>query len=295
VIVPQYAPPGGMSPAEMRYLLTSASDRKTVAAVLAHLAARKVISIQPESGGYRITLLVEKPPAGTPPEEVSAWNALEELAGLEAPNEKQSRTIFLQPAQDKNLMLVASVVAGSLIKRVGSLYLRRNLRYSLPATMASIVIAMVTAAQIGRDGAAFLTLWFLFFSLILGLIFAANVVPMMRDAFRGMLSARNIAYIFLPLPIILALPGFVDVSIARASTPAFAWELVALVVLNIAGGTLIQTVTPLARERMDQVEGFKQFLASVELDPLNRMNDPHLSPELLNDHLAYCFSLNFGS
>src|SRR2546430_8434671 len=76
VIVSQYSPPAGMSPAEMRYLLVGASDRKTVAAVLAHLASRRVISIHPEEDGYRITMLLDKPPAGTFPEEVAAFRAL---------------------------------------------------------------------------------------------------------------------------------------------------------------------------------------------------------------------------
>jgi len=44
VIVPQYTAPANMSPAEIHYLLTGGADRKTVAAVLAHLAAHKVIS-----------------------------------------------------------------------------------------------------------------------------------------------------------------------------------------------------------------------------------------------------------
>lgn len=301
VIVPQYTPPANISPAEIRYLLTGASDRKTVAAVLAHLAAHKVISLQPAARGYRITLLFDQPPAGLPVEEVSALDALAELASFSASASSKPalpRTLFLQPSSGKNLSLVASVVAGSLIKRMSSLYFRRNLRYSLPAVALSIVAALGAAAPLGSPngahgvGAVFMTLWFLLFSLIMGLIIATSVLPAMRDAFRGTLSRRNIARTFLPLPLFLGVPGLVALLIARASTAAFAWALAALVVVNIAGTMLIQTLTPLARQRMDQVEGFKQFLATVELDPLKRMNNPRLTPALLNDYLAYAIVLD---
>jgi Predicted membrane protein (DUF2207) C-terminal domain len=297
VIVPQYAPPADMSPAEMRYLLTSTSDRKTVAAVLAHLAAHKVISIRPEGDGYRITLLVNEPPASLPPEEASAFDALAQLQSLAGPEgasaASPARTFLFRPSHGRNLSLVASIVAGSLIRRTGSLYFKRNLRYSLPAVAVSVGAALVTSAIVGKHGEAiFLTLWFLLFSLGLGLIIATNVVRALRDAFSGLLSAKNFARTVVPLPIFLAIPGFVAVQIARASTPTFAWVLLSLVAVNIVGGIAIQTVTPLGRERMDQIEGFKQFLATVELDRLNRMNDPHLTPALLNDYMAYAIALD---
>jgi hypothetical protein len=292
-IVPQYAPPAGLSPAEMRYLLTGNCDRKTVAAVLAHLAAHKVISVQPEAGGYRITLLVESPPESLPREEASAFDALAQIQSLEPAGTEGPRTLLLQPAQGKKFFLVATIVAGSLMRRVSALYFKRNLGYSLSASLVSVAGAMMTAASFGsREGAAFLTLWFLLFSLLLGLIVVVNVIPAMRDAFRGILSARNVALTFVPLPVFVGIVGFVDVLIARATRPAFALFLAALVVVNLAGGVLIQTITPLARERMDQVAGFREFLASVELDGLQRMNDPHLTPALLNDYLAYAIALD---
>jgi hypothetical protein len=204
-----------------------------------------------------------------------------------------ARTFVFRPSHGRNLSLVASIVAGSLIRRTSSLYFQRNLRYSLPAVAVSIGAALVTSVIVSKHGdATFLTLWFLLFSLGLGLMIATNVVRALRDAFSGLLSAKNIARTVVPLPIFLGIPCFVAVQIARASEPLFAWVLVSVVVINIAGGIAIQTVTPLGRERMDQIEGFKQFLATVELDRLNRMNDPHLTPALLNDYMAYAIALD---
>jgi len=298
VIVPQFAPPANMSPAEMRYLLTRSVDRKTVAAALAHLASQKMITLQPLGDAYRITRVMNPPPANLPPEESSALDALAELESFPENQEKTEQpgiqpALLLRPAQGKSLSLVASVIMGSLSKRTGSLYFKRNLNYTLPAVAASVVAALIVAANVSKHGdAVFLTLWFLLFSMGLGVVMATNVVKALRDALRGMLSAKNVALTIVPLPIFLGIPAFVDVQIARSSSPMFAWVVAAVVVVNIVGGIWVQTVTPLGRERMDQIEGFRQFLSSVELDRLNRMNNPHLTPTLLNDYMAYAIALD---
>ena len=40
------------------------------------------------------------------------------------------------------------------------------------------------------------------------------------------------------------------------------------------------------------MEGFRQFLATVELDYLNRMNNPNWTPTLHIDYLAYAIALD---
>lgn len=293
VEMPQYTPPDNMSPAEMRYLLTRSADRKTVAAVLAHLAANNVISIRPEGESYRIHRQMKTPPAGLPPEEVSALDALAQLESLACQDGAADSGFLLRPSDGKGLSLIASVVLGSLAKRCGNLYFKRNLQYTLLAVVASMAAALIMAAVVSRHGdAIFLTLWFLLFSTGLGVVIATNVVRALRDAFRGMLSLKNIAMTIVPLPLFLAIPVWVAVLVANDSSPLFAWMLGSLVLINIAGGMALRSLTPLGRKRMDEVAGFKHFLASVELDQLNRVNNPHLTPALLNDYIAYAIALD---
>src|SRR5262249_638782 len=52
----QYDTPPGISPGVARYILTGGSDGTTLAAILADLAAKQVISVQPEGRSYRIKL-----------------------------------------------------------------------------------------------------------------------------------------------------------------------------------------------------------------------------------------------
>ncbi len=56
-VSPRYEPPAGVSPGVARYVLTGGSDGTTLAAVLTGLAAKGVISIQPQNGNYAVQLL----------------------------------------------------------------------------------------------------------------------------------------------------------------------------------------------------------------------------------------------
>jgi len=90
----------------------------------------------------------------------------------------------------------------------------------------------------------------------------------------------------------LGVLGFVDWRIGKGSTPAFAGSLVAIIVINIGFAISLKRITPLGRQRLDEILGFRQFLATVELDRFDRMNDPRMTPVLLNDYLAYAIALD---
>lgn len=81
-VAPQYEPPVGVSPGVARYILTGGSDGTTLAAVLSGLAAKGVISIQPEARRYRLELLNANIPLS--PEEAAL---LKTLFSAEAPVE----------------------------------------------------------------------------------------------------------------------------------------------------------------------------------------------------------------
>jgi hypothetical protein len=296
VIVAKYAPPANMSPAEVRYLLTGSTDRKSVSAVLVHLAAQKLIAIQPENGDYRITLMVEEAPQGIPPEEAAAMRAIVEVHSFANPDSKSSKggSFLLKPARQKNIALIGSVISGSVNARVEKACFNRNLSHSAPVFVISFLIVMGMAVHFRnfRDGVVFLTAWFMFCSFIIGLIVAVSVVPALHDAIRGRIAMTNLWTAMVPLLMFGGVLGFVDSRIAKLSTPAFAYTLIAVVVINVGFAISLKRLTPVGRQRLDEVLGFRQFLSTVELDRLDRMNDPHMTPALMNDYLAYAIALD---
>jgi Predicted membrane protein (DUF2207) C-terminal domain len=296
-VIPQYEPPANLSPAAMRYLLTGTTDRKTVAAVLAHLAAHKIVTIVPEGRDYRVTRTSEPVPKDLPAEEVVALQAIAELedfaqaAKSSASRPQPQRGFLLRPS--KYVSLLGSVITGSVNGKVEQLAFRRNLGYAAPAIAFSFIMALGLSASYERpEDTVFLTLWLLFCSFIMGLIVAMSVAPALRDALRGRLGGKNVATAMIPLLMFSMVMGFVDWKIAKATSPAFAWMLLLVVAVNIGFAISFKRMTPEGRKLLDAILGFREFLSSVELDQLNRMNDPRLTPALLNDYLAYAIALD---
>lgn len=295
-ILARYEPPDNMTPAEARYLFTGSTDRKTVAAVLVHLAAHKLISIQPEHGDYRITILVEEVPDGIPAEEAAAMRAIVEVHSFFHPDSSTCKggSFLLKPAEKKYVSLIGSVISGAVNSRVEKACFHRNVRYSAPAFLVSLIVVLTMAAHYQDHGSGifFLTVWFMFCSFIVGIITTMTVVPALYDVVRGRAGGTSISTAMVPILMFGGVLGFVGYRIAEASTSAFAYTLVAVVVLNIGFAISLKRLTPLGRQRLDQILGFRQYLSTVELDRLDRMNVPQMTPALMNDYLAYAIALD---
>ncbi len=285
-IVPQYAPSAELSPAAARYLVTTGSDGRSLAAVLARLAACGCVTIEPDAAGYRITRAANPDAAKQlAPEEAAV---LESMFDGDAP-------LHLAPS---NANITSRLVAGiqkSLQQRLDGRYFTRNLRFVALGIAVSFVYALVRAVQsAGREVfvAFFLTLWVLFFMSMLGMIVCVNVVPAMRAAFRGTLERSKFLKAFAVLLAVTAMGGIGVYSLAKASSAAHAVVVLGLIVMNIAWAPALRALTAEGRGAREQLEGFRRFLVSVEQDPLNRLNQPDRPPQSKEDYLAYAIALD---
>jgi len=105
-VAPRYEPPAGVSPGVARYVLTGGSDGTTLAAVLTGLAAKGVVSIQPQNGNYAVQLLN------------SSTTVLPDEASV-------VRTLFntqptVQPYADSNTAIVGSPDAQKSVRLAGA-------------------------------------------------------------------------------------------------------------------------------------------------------------------------------
>jgi len=126
-VAPRYEPPAGFSPGVARYVLTGGSDGTTLAAVLTGLAAKGVISIQPQNGNYAVQLLNSS--ATVLPDEASVLRTLF--------NTEQT----VQPYADSN----SAIVGSPDVQKSGTL---------AGANMASPVTAQPIRGSGGADAAS---------------------------------------------------------------------------------------------------------------------------------------------
>jgi uncharacterized membrane protein len=78
----------------------------------------------------------------------------------------------------------------------------------------------------------------------------------------------------------------------RAGSVWFAVLLAALVGTNILFHYLLKAPTLAGRALLDQVEGFKRFFMAVERDPMERLANHEMTPELFEKYLPYAIALD---
>ena len=289
-IVVRYEPPTGISPAAARYLITTGTDGRTLAAVIAALAARHCVSIEPHDGMYKLTRLPSNPSeeGKLAPEEAYALNYLFENGPIVEISPSMS-----QENSARNSRYVANIHQ-DLAERFDRVYFTRHIGYVALGVLATFIVAFSLAATAqGRDtgGAFFMTAWILFCALILGAIVEIGLLPAWKAVLRGTAgwvklmpgTAAAGAFVFFF--------GLLLEKLEQGVSPAFALMVAALALVNLIWGPFLKRMTQEGRATLDALEGFRQFLVSVEQDRLGRLNESASKPAAEVDYLPYAIAL----
>ena len=276
----RYTPPDGLSPAAVRYVRTGGSDFRSLAAVIAQLASRKCLSVQPLGGSrYKLTRL----------------QVDDATLGLLAPEElRQFQIMFddgpefvVDTSRGTTLNMFASVLQEKLQKRLGSTYVSSHVGFVVLGVFLSMVTTIVFAlVSHPKDAlpAVFLAFWFFCCGSIIGLITVVTVIPTFVRAARGL---GGIAQAFISVLVIAAFSvGFFFVlrELSRNSSRTLAIVIILLVAVHPLFAQALRRVTKQGRIALDQIEGFREFLLKVEQDRMKRIDH---AGEASADELKY--------
>jgi hypothetical protein len=282
----RYDPPEELSPAAVRYVRTTGSDGRTLAAVIAQLAARGCMEIESQDGKYKLTQLKADASVLTKlaPEEARVLEMLFE----------DGKEIILHPNKGDELNKYSLAIQGQLQKRLDGVYFTRHVGYIMVGMLASLVAAMSMALTAnGRDtsGVLFLTWWFFFCGTILGAIALTSIIPACKLALRGLGGGRQL---LIGLGVLAAFGTVFVVLLNRMSrdiSPAYAVMLVALVTINVGWIPALKRMTARGRQAVAEIEGFRTFLEKVEQDRMQRLNTKDEAPNAAVEFLPYAIAL----
>ncbi len=286
VVLPQYGPPDGLSPAAVRYLTTTGSDGRSFAAVLAQLTHRGFINVQPLGEKYRI--FKESRPAA------EATSLASEEAQVLRILFSDDREVLLDPAKGPLLSVYVAAIQKELVSRMEGKYFTRNAGWIALALVATILSLFVLAfAAKGRDtsGLVLLSWWFTFVSLIVGFIARAGFITAWRTVARTKKAVGMMLLSTGALGVFLVVCGFIAHHIATKVSLAYTLTLASLVALHLGFATALRRVTPLGRKALDHLEGFRTFLLKVEQDQLDRLHDADDELQTANEFLSYAIAL----
>lgn len=292
-VVTQYSPPSGMSPGEMRYVLTGEFDEKVVVAAVVHLAAQGLVRFDGLDKYYAVCKTSAVPPSDLPPDELAVYRTMFNLdeAGaqpfpgrLRTYNELPHDSFLLPLPGEKNFVLLSEAIRRALRAGTDPKYFTSNIRFIAPAAMLSLfavfvrvhdpVIALLFAAAVTLGGLALNVSERVF-------LFGINEKPM-----PGNTAAMRLLFFFACMG---ALGAF------GAGSPAFLISLGVVLWLNLLFAPKLRARTPLGAERAHQVEGYREFLKQVELDRMARMKSPDWLPNPSTKYLAYALALDIGN
>jgi hypothetical protein len=288
-VVTRYEAPEGLSAAAVRYAVTTGSDGRSFAAVIAALATHGCLRVEPQDGKYKLSRLMSDRAmeAKLAPEETRVLGMLFE----------DGPVIELTPAMDQrntaqNTRYVFAIQQ-ELSARMDGLYFTKHAGVIAIGVLATFLAALLLAATAqGRDtsGALFFTMWVMFAGLMIGLLFEMAFLPACKMALRsgGWLKL---------LPGAAAVGVFVAVivymlrKLAEGVSPAFAITLAALLLVNLAWGPRLKRRTLQGRQLLDEIAGFRLFLDKVEKDRLDKLKTAEEPAEMLDEHLPYAIAL----
>lgn len=285
-VISQYGPPEGMSPAAVRYLITTGSDGRSFAAVLAQLTYRGFINVQPLGEKYRIFKETRAPADVSllAPEEAQVLRILF----------SDGREVVLDPSEGPLLGVYVAAIQKELVKRMEGKYFTRNAGWIAFAVFATIlcVFAFALSAK-GKDtsGLVLLSWWFFFVTSILGLIVRVSFLPAWRNAFRARKGFGMVLFGAAVLGVFLTVCGWIAYHITTNVSLSCALTLISAVALHLLFAPSLRRVTPLGRRALDHVEGFRSFLLKVEQDQLDRLHRPDDELQTADQFLSYAIAL----
>ena len=302
-LVPRYDAPVGLSPAAVRYIMTSGSDRETLVAVLLSLAAKKCIDVRPEGSSYVATRLVGSAPDALAAEEKLTFNFLFDPAtrqklkqlGLQPsdaqPSEELDTQASIQPYDKGNSALV-SAIQQTLCSQYRGKYFNSNLGYIALGVLGSAALIAIVAAGVGGSNLVWLSMEFLFAGIICSALVMVNLVPGVRDILAGRMSAVNAVWFLLGLVVISCLLAGFGFAVLQHSNADYVELLASLLPIHSIWAHLVKAPTLQGRRTMDDILGFREFLLAAEQDRLDKLNHPDLTPQYVNACLPYAVALD---
>jgi hypothetical protein len=280
----RYEPPARLSPAAVRYVYTMSCDGRSYAAVIAQLAAKKLLEIIPDGATGQVTL--KKLPGadhlrrGLPEEEARIFKELFEWDDQVPLKLELSMIERVQKALDAKMTAYFSrnfiwVVLGLALTDAGTTWMFLSSQTFGPDLVGEWMLALFTGFAVAMYGLFGYWTW------------DTNRLALTL-AIRGIYRRRTLPVLLAFIFLYPALWFF----LIRTVASQFAVLTTLLILLNTFAAPLLRNYTSAGRLVRDEIEGFREFIAGAELDRLRRMNEPGGRVQIDPEMIPYAIALD---
>lgn len=282
VVVPQYEPPQGYSPASLRYIRRMGYDAGCFAAAVLGLAAKGALSIKDDKGV--ITLHQSGSRVDYAAGETALSRAL--FAGTGSITLKSSASTASRMSAAKSAHKAA--LAADYEKK----YFLTHTRKLIPGLVLSIACLLGAVVAMPGDamvGVIFLCVW------LSGWSFGVyTLVSRARNTWSASRGFARIGAVFLWLFAIPFIGGeiFGLVALAMTAGTALLFVFIAVIGTNVAFYHWMKAPTQDGAKLLDRIEGFRWYLGVAEKQELDARYRPEDHPEQFSAYLPYAYALD---
>ncbi|MGD9948157.1 MAG: DUF2207 domain-containing protein [Desulfobulbus sp.] len=277
IIIPRFAPPKDFSPAMVRMLWKMSFDNTAFTAGIINMAVRGGLNITEQ--GKTSLELTDQAPQTLSAGERAAWNEL--LKG--------GKRIELEKSNHRILNRARQAMKDKLSRELASTYFLTNSLWVVPGVALTLLTigAMAWTAE-EPPFILFMSAW------LTGWTFGC--VTLVRQALTSWKSNGIMGKASAVMLSLFALPflagevvgiGFLLHETGFAAGVAF----LVMISMNALFYELLKAPTRIGRVTLDEIEGFKLYLAVAEKDRLNFIHPPEETPELFEQFLPYAIAL----
>lgn len=292
-IVPQFSPPERLSPAAIRYIRIMGPDTKGLAAAITGLAVKGALVIsQDESGSFAVDTTGSVPASLLPDE----TELLQELFD----GRTKTRLVFKQSAHSR-VQAIRKALEQALQSAYGKGYFVTNVRYA--AVGITLSIAGVIAAGLLSTTQPERVIGFLFMSVWLSIwtFGVAALVTQVVASWRGRAAdtpgKRSFSLPASGCLTLFAIPFLLGELVGTIAFVTIAGPLLLALVfvtaaIDVIFFRLLRAYTPEGRALLDQIYGFRMYLAMAEKDRINMLTPVDHTPETFERYLPYALALD---
>lgn len=269
--ITQYEPPAGISPAFMYYLEHEIVDSKLLTSAILDMAMKGNLQIQEEKGFFSSTnkLILKNPNTdGLPFEEACVRRRLFPF----------SDTCVLGSGAQQEFQYLSKDIRQRFQQEIKE-YILSNAKYLTWAIVLTLSLGVLPFAILKNPPLIFINLhfsvFFLAFTLALSRFLPKIIFGLIFTVFYGVFWLGSGAL------------ANVDVLLCQAAYLIAMWSLTFY-------GTLIRNVTPLGRDVLEQIAGFKKYMKTAEVHRV-AASDPSAAERIFCAYLPFAFALGMSN
>jgi uncharacterized membrane protein YgcG len=287
-IVTRYVPPGGMTPAVMRFITKMGYDQKAFASAVINMAVKGHLLIAQKDGVFTL----RKNERGADPLSPEEGKVMQKL--FDTGNE-----IVLEQTNHKKIRAAIDDLKNYLKLKYEKIYFVTNKGYFISGLVLSIVIIFLCGyrdamAKEGLPIFLFMCVWLSGWSIGVTLL-SVQVVTKWIEVIRvrdgripSIIGALFLTVFSLPFAAGEVLGLFM---LGYATSALMVFFLISTVFINCLFYYLLKAPTRAGRGMLDVIDGFRVFLSATEKDRMNLLNSPAKTPELFEKYLPYALAL----